>query len=533
MLARLLGSIGYHFYVGLDYQSLIRGGHNFCRVSFARDEVWCDHRDLDFLIALNESSVAKHLSELNKEAVILAEEGTAIKWPAEQVVFLPSAKLVQAVGGKTIMRATVFLGALVKLWGLDFSVLEDIFKNYLTKSVEINLQLAKHGFDLAPAGQKIVSAEALAGEIFSGNEALALGLAKAGLNWYFGYPMTPSTTIHHYLAKNNLTLNVKTIQPENEIAVINMAVGAAAAGARVAVGTSGGGFDLMAEGLSFAGMVEAPLVVALSQRSGPSTGVPTYPAQADLLTALFSGHGEWPKLVVAPGDPAEAAELSALAMNLALKYQTPAIVLLDQLLSENSTVLHPEKIKIARADLKEDKLGGEKYGRYQITADGISPWARFGLKNTMVKWNSYEHDEQGFTTEEPEAVRVMQEKRMKKMAGLTGDTAGLIKVYGDPKAKTAVIFWGGTKAPILEATKYLKKAPRLVQVQSLRPLPVESLKKSLSRVKKIAVVENNFTGQLARHLKAALPVKIDKQILKYDARGFDPLVLAEKLNKFL
>jgi 2-oxoglutarate ferredoxin oxidoreductase subunit alpha len=340
--------------------------------------------------------------------------------------------------------------------------------------------------------------------------------------------MTPSSSILHYLAKKAKNYGIKVVQPENEIAVINMALGSAYAGKRTAVGTSGGGFALMQEGFSMAGMTENPIVAVESQRPGPSTGVPTYTSQADLNFLLNAGHGEFPKIVVAPGTPDQAFYKAAELLNLVWKYQVPGILISDKNLSENwkNVVLDENKIKKMKLKLFE---GGE-YKRYKITEDGISPLAFPGTENVVVKSSSYEHDEYGITTEEPRMIAKMQEKRFAKLKYIEEELENLetVKVYGE--GENVIVTWGSSIGAVLEATKKLNNV-KIVQILYLSPFPKKKVMEELMGCKNIVGVEANFIGQLCDLISAKTGIVINKRILKYDSREFDPSDLYLKLKK--
>ncbi|MGB9706652.1 MAG: pyruvate ferredoxin oxidoreductase, partial [Microgenomates group bacterium] len=304
---------------------------------------------------------------------------------------------------------------------------------------------------------------------------------------------------------------------------------AAWAGSRVAVGTSGGGFALMTEGLSFAAQAEIPLVIIEGQRTAPATGVPTYTAQSDLWFTLFAGHGDFLRFLIAPGDGEEAAFWAGEALNLAWEYQTPVILLVDKQICESTFTLKEtifSKIKQRKPILAKGK---SLYLRYQDTPSGISPLAFPGEKGKVVKANGYEHNEAGLTVEEVNLVKKMQEKRLKKFKTMRKAVEKLpaVNVYGDKKAKTALIVWGSVKGVGLEMAE--KHGLRLIQPVIFQPFPEKQIKKALKGVETVIVAENNALGQLAEILPR-YGVKVDKKILKYDGRPFWPHQLYEKLR---
>jgi 2-oxoglutarate ferredoxin oxidoreductase subunit alpha len=343
--------------------------------------------------------------------------------------------------------------------------------------------------------------------------------------------MTPASAILHYLAAHENELGVVTVHPESEIGVALMALGAAYAGARAMVGTSGGGFALMTEALSLSGQGELPIVIVEAQRPGPSTGVPTYTAQGDLAFVVNAGHGEILRAVLAPGDAEEAFYTAGLAMNLAWKFQIPAFVLSDKHLSESIFSFEPDPDKVKpETPLLWNNRG--EYKRYLDTQNGISPLAFPGNPSAIVKATSYEHDENGITTEEPEAISRMQRKRLRKRKTLEDELEKYetVNVYGNADSKAALLCWGSTKGACIEVAEALDL--KVVQPLILEPLPVKALKKALSGVDKIIDVEVNATGQLAK-LISGHGLCIDDMILRFDGRPFTVDVLLDNVKEVL
>ena len=527
-LARLLNRMGYRIFFYDDYPSLIRGGHNFSIIRASKKKILAHKEKVDLIVALNQDAVEKHRHRLNSGGVILYDS----KKVEAQGVGIDFMGLVKELEGAPIMRNTAALGALAKVLNIDWPLLERVITDTIEKEVDLNLKIAhsaynqveKTCFSVPNLSQKMLP-------LVSGNEAIALGAVQAGLNMYIAYPMTPASAILHYLAEHEDDLGVVTIHPESEIGVALMALGAAYAGAKAMVGTSGGGFALMTEALSLSGQGEFPIVFVVSQRPGPSTGVPTYTMQGDLSFVIHSGHGEFAKLVLAPGDAEEAFYLTGLAMNLAWKFQIPCFVLSDKHLSESifSFDADPDKVK------PEDPLlwdGKGEYKRYLDTLNGISPLAFPGNPAAMVKATSYEHDEYGITTEESEQIARMQKKRLRKKKTMEDELARYeqVKVYGDPESKTVLLCWGSTKGACIEVAEEL--GLKVVQPLVLEPLPITPLREILSDADKIIDVEVNATGQLAKHLSGH-GICIDDMILRFDARPFTVDVLLEKVKEVL
>ena len=330
----------------------------------------------------------------------------------------------------------------------------------------------------------------------TGSVGVAIGAINSGINIYLGYPMTPSTPVLHELAAKQIENNLMVFEPENEIAVVNAGLGASFAGARVMIGTSGGGFDLMTEGLSFQGQSEIPLVVYLASRPGPSTGIPTYSTQADLDVALYGGHGEFPRIVIAPGDPIEAVEKTNEAFYLAEKFGALSIILSDKHLAESEFSSDKSASKPLKVEVKR-----------KIPGEGI------------VKASSYEHDKFGNTTESLEIARENAEDRITKYEKIRKQCKKfeMYKIYGNKNSKNLIISWGSNKTVVLDAIKGLDY--KFLHVIYIKPMPDE-IRKEIEKAEKIILVECNVTGQLGRLIREKTGIKISNRILKYDGRPF-------------
>jgi len=515
LAARLLSSLGYRIYFWDDYPSLIRGGHNFSLIRACETGIQAYKESVDIVVALNEETAKKHQWRLGQGGVLIYDEDV---FKAEGCG-LKLTSMVKEAGGKPVMRNVAALGAIARSLGIEWEVLEAVIKTALRREPELNLKIARTSYDAACMPEfKVERLDSEPLPLIQGNEAIALGAARAGLKLYVAYPMTPSSSILHFLAANEEELGLVTYHPENEIAAVIAAVGGAYAGARTMAGSAGGGFALMVEGVSLVGQSEAPVVFAVSQRPGPSTGVPTYTTQGDLAFVLSAGHGEFLRLLVAPGDPDEAFLLTGLAMNMAWKYQIPTFVLTDKNLSESTYSFASKGDEVTREEgLTWDGKG--EYKRYLKTEGGVSPLAFPGTKGIMVKGTSYEHDEAGITVEDPEGISSMQDKRLAKRKALLADLEAMdtVKVYGDKKAKTALLTWGSTKGACVEVAESL--GLRAVQPTVLEPFPAASMEKALEGVEKLIGVENNATAQLAGMLRCH-GVKVDETVLQYDGRPF-------------
>jgi 2-oxoglutarate ferredoxin oxidoreductase subunit alpha len=515
LLARLLNALGYRTFFWDDYPSLIRGGHNFSIIRASEERILAYRNDIDLLVALNQETLENHKGRLKPEGVLIYDSDVF----KTDGLGIGLTSLVKQAGGKPVMRNIAALGAAAKVLGVDWDTVENLIKRQVKKQTDLNLGIARASYDVAEGyGLHVERLDNEALPLVGGNEAIALGAVRAGLGLYIAYPMTPASSILHFLAQNEQELGIVTYHAENEIAAVISAIGASYAGARAMVGTSGGGFALMTEGLSLCAQSETPVVFVVSQRPGPSTGVPTYTMQGDLFFILNAGHGEFLRLVVAPGDPDEAFTLTGFAMNMAWKYQIPALVISDKNLSESSFCFESRGEEVVREEgVMWDGKG--EYRRYLDTDDGISPLAFPGRQGAVVKATSYEHDQYGITTEEPESIAKMQEKRLRKRKHLERDIDKMeaVRVYGKAESSTALITWGSTKGACLEVGRDL--GLRLIQPLVLEPFPAASLKESLKGVNRLIGAETNATGSLSR-LLSCYGIKVDRTILKYDGRPF-------------
>ncbi|MCX7779103.1 MAG: 2-oxoacid:acceptor oxidoreductase subunit alpha [Patescibacteria group bacterium] len=530
LIGELFNELGYWLFIYDDYPSLISGGHNFSVIRAAEKQIFSHREKVDFAIAFNEETVKKHQKKWKKETILIYD---STNFKIQQGYGCPFFKIIQDYSLPSVMKNTIALGFFAGLCQINFSLVQKVVKKIIVKKIDENIKIAQEGYEEGRKIENKFNIKKLTQKpkiLCTGNEATALGAKQAGLKIYFAYPMTPVTPILHFLAAHQKEFGVKVIQPENEIAVALMAEGAAYTGKRTMVGTSGGGFALMVESLSLAGQAEIPLLYVYGQRPGPSTGVPTYTAQADLQFVLKAGHGEFSRLVLAPSNVDEAFYLTGLALNLAWRYQIPAVVLTDKHLGESifSATFQKNKVKEERPKIWS---GRGKYQRYLSTKDGISPLAFPGGK-AIVKSTGYEHNEFGLTVEESEQIKKMVEKRLKKQKTLEKELKKrkTINVYGTRRSKIALLTWGSTTGVVREIGE--KLGLKVIQPLFLQPWPVEDLKKELRGVKKIIDIEMNTTGQLADLLDSSRIV-VNQKILKYDGRPFTLDELENKIKKFL
>jgi 2-oxoglutarate ferredoxin oxidoreductase subunit alpha len=542
----------------IDYQSLIRGGHSFYIVRAEVEEIYCQRDTIDLLLALNKETILLHKDELVPGGGVLfdGEEAPLINKELSRddlrLFSVPLREIAEKLKGELIIRNTIALGAAVALVGYDLEILNRVLRGaFKPKVAEINVKAAKMGYDYAKDAyaedfEYRLEKTTSAGKremLLNGNEAVSLGAIQAGCKFYAAYPMTPATGVLHFLAPLDREYDMIVIQAESEIAAINMVAGASFAGVRAMTATSGGGFCLMSEGLGMTGMTETPAVIVLAQRPGPSTGLPTYSGQGDLRFAIHASQGEFPRLVITPGDVEECFYKTMEAFNLAEKFQIPAILITDKYLVEShaaAELFNLKKIGIDRGLLlTEDEYTDEtEYKRHRFTEDGVSPRAMPGMKGVLVRTNADEHNESGYTTEDAELTTKMVDKRFKKLEGLIKDLENYrtTKFYGPREADVTILGWGSTKGPIREAMKILSNEGvkiNYLQILYLNPFPVDAVQRVLKSAKKTAVVENNKTSQLAGLIREHLLMSVEHKILKYDGRPFNPGELSQRIKEIL
>jgi 2-oxoglutarate/2-oxoacid ferredoxin oxidoreductase subunit alpha len=529
IIARLLASGGYHVYMHFDYPSLIKGGHNFAIVRAAKEDIGAVKDSVDFILALNQETVDIHRARLNSEGVIICDSGTVKQGGCMGVAVQ---EILAAEKAPVVMGNSAMIGTFIRAAGIDWDKAEPVLKKSMPKGTEQNLRIARRAYDAAEERRPVPAAGKTVLPVVTGNEAIGIGLIEADLELYFSYPMSPTSNILHFLAGFADELKIRVIQPESEIAVILMALGGAYAGSRAAVGTSGGGFCLMTEALGLAGIAELPVVIVLGQRAGPSTGLATYTAQSDLHFALHAGQGEFPRLVIAPGDAGEARFWARTAMDLAWKYQIPAILLSDRTICEGLYPIHPVPDTRSRAGPVMADPGAHPYFRYAHADSGISPLLFPPVHGERIRVNSHVHSTDGITTEDPRETREMADKRMKKESGLETEIDGLspVSIRGKPDATTALLCWGSCKGACEELGK--KKGYRVVRPVVLWPFPQKAFAQAMDGVERFFAVETNESGQLAA-LVSRFGYTAAGKVLKYDGRPFMINELEEELGRVI
>ncbi len=550
IVAKTLARGGLNVFADQDYESRIRGGHNFFRVRAKTSDVQALSPTLDLLMALNKETVDLHEKELKAGGTVIYDAEQS-KFTTDKANFLnvPLLKLALEKAGSQLMANTVAVGAALGLAAFDFNllaaVLQKEFGRHGEKIVKDNITAARAGYDYVRSqGKKLPFPETRPPPaqnnklLLTGNEALCLGAMAAGCKFVAGYPMTPSSAILEYIADKGRQYGVVMMHVEDEIAAMNMAVGAGYTGVRSMVATSGGGFALMVEGLALAGMTETPVVVVLGQRPGPATGLPTRTEQAELFFALHAGHGEAARAVLAPANAADAFNAAVKAFNLAEKYQTPVIILTDNHLATsyyNADRFDLSQVKVDRGALlsEEEVKNLTDYKRHLVTDSGISPRALPGQGKALVVTDSDEHDEAGHMIEDAATRKSQVEKRLRKQNGLKSEITPpeFQQVNG---AQTTLIGWGSTYGAIREAADILKKDGRAVNtlhLTQLWPFPAEAVSSTMKKARKNIVIEGNATAQLAALIRRETGRAVDGAILKYDGRPFSPREIVDRLRE--
>ncbi len=557
ILARIFVRRGLHVNAYNAYQSIIRGGHIFLTLRTSDQPVLSHGDTLDVLMPLNQDTMDRHLKLMRAGSVVLFNSDT-IKPGAvsDGVQLCPfSVKALAPTIRGDLVQNTIALAAVLRLIGVEFGILEEIlalqFKRKGQAAVAENVGVARAGYEYAGAHFTAFpfslpdTGKPLA--FFEGNQALAMGGAAAGVRFYCAYPMSPSSGVLHWMARHARQLGIMVRQVEDEIGVINMAIGAAHAGCRAMCATSGGGFALMSEALGAAAMMEIPVVCINVQRAGPATGVPTKTEQGDLWQVLGAGQGDYPRLIVAPTNIADCFTIVPRLFNLVDRFQCPGIILSDLLLSEGRSSIDPTELDFNVPIERGDVIGLNGDGppvngvfqRYRITESGISPRALPGTPGYVHVVATDEHDEEGVLISDeftdPHKRQAIHEKRMRKMDGVLP----LLEppdVQGAADAQVTLVGWGSTEGVIREAIQQLAAAgiaANNLQIKWLVPLQAEAILAILSTSKKVIMVENNYSGQFARYLRSETGIVADGHIRKYDGEPFMPHHIVDGVTAIL
>lgn len=556
MLGKTFLRHGWYVQTYDEYPSIIKGGPATSQVVVSPAVIRSHRQAVDVLVCLNEQSIREHAGELVPGGWLLYDVDAVPKPPLRrtdiQLFPVPLTRITQEVEAEKIMRNVVAIGVTVGLLGWPTETVAQLLRGQYGRMgeevVKDNLKAvaagAQYAAEHAPAvfpWRLKVSRRSQQRILISGNEALGLGALAGGLRFYAGYPMTPSSSLLFFMVKHAAEFGVVVRQLPDEIAVINAAIGASFAGVRAMVATSGGGFSLMVEAFGLAAMTETPLVIVEAQRPGPATGLPTWTEQGDLRFVMHAAQGDFPRVVLAPGDVTECFQVMPLAFNIADRYQTPVIVLTDKYLAESwftADRLTTSGFRLDRGPVvNRGVVGGEHrmFPRYVETASGVSPRPLPGTLGLPYLANADEHDEFGLSNETPAVRTVQQAKRMRKLDGLAAELPPP-EIYGPRQADLTVVGWGSTKGPVLDAIDRL--AADGVRVNYLHclawhPFPTASMTKLLTAARRLVVVEGNGSAQLAGLIRQYTGLSIDDQILRFDGRPFEAVELAASLHQRL
>jgi len=550
---------GLHVYAYNSYQSVIRGGHVWFQIRAGADRVLSVGQNVGILIALNQQTYDAHVGSIESGGGVIFDpkkvKADETKLPKGVRAFpMPALEIAAKYSKNPIMANTVMLGAAMQFIAAPIakfkSVIEDQFGHKKQEIISQNLEAAQAGWDYAKEHwgrlDYVLGWSDKRRLFMTGNQAIALGALAAGCKFYAFYPMTPASSIGHFLADHGPDNGMVVKQAEDEIAVINMTIGAAYAGARSMCGTSGGGFSLMVEATGFAGITETPIVVVNSQRSGPSTGLPTKTEQGDLNLIMGAGQGDWPRIILAPRNVEEAFHATAEAFNLAERWQTPVFVLSDLLLSEHfETVdgLDLESVAIDRGALITNGSVPTPYLRYELTENGVSPRAIPGMAGAEHIAGSDEHDEDGTLVSDVRAgladaieVRIKQmDKRGRKLEGALADF-DKPELLGPKDAPVTLVTWGSTQGAAREAMATLAAEGihvNALEVKNVWPFQTKEVTAILSKARHILVCEGNFTGQFERLLRTETGIVAHASLRKYDGEPFWPENIVAKVKEIV
>jgi 2-oxoglutarate/2-oxoacid ferredoxin oxidoreductase subunit alpha len=552
-VSRVFSRMGLHVFGFNAYQSVIRGGHVVFQARASPQRVYSQGDGCDILYALNKETAQVHLPSLRKGGTLIYDtENFAIadsEMPVgTRALAVPTLAIARKFTSAPILQNAAGLGTIAFLAGIPLPILQQSLADSFGKKkgdvVDWNLNSAAAGYAFAEQNAS-VNEHALkpAGPgklLMAGNQAIALGAAAAGCKFLAQYPMTPASSIMHWMAAHALEAGVVVKQAEDELAAINMAIGASFGGVRAMTATSGGGFSLMVEALGMAGMCEVPLVVVESQRAGPSTGLPTKTEQGDLNLMLGAGQGEFPRAILAPSNPVEAYRSMIHAFELAEEWQTPILVASDLHLSENYATVDRSEIDldVPVSSLFTVEPNGHEYLRYRYTESGVSPRAIPGQPGLNYISGSDEHDEKGHLISDVksgipiwvEERKKMMDKRMRKLHGLAGATAPPT-LEGPAGAELTFVAWGSTIGAIRDAMPLLAAqghATNLILLPTVYPIHGEPLSALLNGAKRTLLVEANYSGQLGHLIRAETGIALPTTLLKYDGEPFYPSEIVQR-----
>jgi 2-oxoglutarate ferredoxin oxidoreductase subunit alpha len=536
LLARSLVRSGYSIVVTQSYQSRIRGGHNTFAIRVSPDSIAAPRESVDLLVALDVQTVVLHEGELTAHGLVVSD--TVCPARHHPCLSVPYRELADRR-----FANIVALGVAGVLLGLDQELvartLDDLFGKKHPEVTEQNERVLAETWRWCSAQEKnfprLPAVSERAQRLFmNGNEAVALGALAAGVKFCSFYPMTPATGIPLTLVAQAKAMGLVVEQAEDEIAAINMAIGASFAGAPSMVATSGGGFALMTEGVSLAGMTETPVVIVVGQRPGPATGLPTRTEQGDLEFVLHAGHGEFPRAIFAPGTPEDGFRLIRKAFDLAARFQGPIFFLTDQFFADSYRAVAPfdvEALPPVASGIEKD-AAVLPYRRYAITESGISPRLLPGVTRHLVVVDSDEHTEDGHITEDLTVRKAMMEKRLRKGRELKAEVVPP-ELAGDGKPDLLLVCWGSAKGAVDEAAAKLRAGGARVATlhfSQVWPLVPEQFLPHLEQAREVVGVESNAFGQFARLIRRETGFAIQRQVLRYDGLPMTPEYILRELG---
>ena len=553
LIAGVFKRMGLEVYTYKDFPSRIRGGHTNYVIRAGERENYGMADFVDGLIAFDVEAVEAHIHELRPGGFVVFDSSSEtvpdhIKRADVTWYLVPIGKIAKEEIGLELVRNTVSLGVLARLIGMDPAIVRaDVAKVYGRKGervVNLNLHAIEAGeayvaqhFSEWPSGYTLRGKADGERLIMMGNDAIGYGALAAGCRFMAGYPITPATDVLEFMAKFLPRYGGVAIQAEDELSAINMVIGAAFAGARSMTATSGPGQALMTEAIGLAGVLEIPIVVVECARTGPSTGMPTKTEQSNLNHLIFGGHGEIPKIVLAPGTVEDSFYLSAKAFDLAERYQCPVFLLTEQALCQSKATL--PRLDLSRVSVDRGKLVTEpvvfgEYKRFAFTEDGVSPRVTPGLEGGMHLAPGSEHGEAGVITENTKNRTRMMDKRMRKMETARPHLPEPL-LHGDPQAEVAIFGYGANRGPIVEAQDRLAAEglpTRFLELRTLWPFPEEEVRAFVESASAVFVVENNYTGQLDRLIRYVVgPLEKTVRVLKYNGRPFRPIEIIEPIRQ--
>ncbi|TXT55914.1 MAG: hypothetical protein BAJATHORv1_30297 [Candidatus Thorarchaeota archaeon] len=547
LLAQLFVGACFYTHTIKSYRSRIRGGYNYTQVRVSSEPVYAPVDEIDIVIALVKEGITRQRDQLVDGGVIIFDKSIEFEDMESCHFPAPLKETAEEVGGSEKMTNVAAVGTLLSVLNFPFSMIEDalsvVFKKKGDNIIQKNIDVAKSLYEYTQKEFKskcrhdLTDAEKGACRdwlLLNGNEGLAFGAMAAGLKWISAYPMSPSTSVFQTIMQSAQELEIGALQTEDEIAAINMAIGASYAGARTMVTTSGGGFSLMVEGLGLAAMTETPIVIYDAQRGGPSTGLPTRTEQSDLMFLLFASQGEFPRVMFAPKDPQEGFEVAIRAFNLADRFQIPALILGDQHFADS--ILNIEHLDVSNVEIDRGKIAPddiEDYKRYELTEDGISPRAFPGDKGKVVVSTGNAHLEDGHVTEDPIVRKAMVEKFLKKTPQILEEMQEP-RIFGPEDAKTTLMTWGSTWGAAYEAMKILSSngmSINQLHFCDVYPLRDETLRTIFDTADQIISVEQNSTSLFAKLVRMETGLAVHHEVNKYDARPMTARWIMKQLKE--